>query len=591
MEESNNSSNDRIGKLMEVIMRVAGGDYSVQAEVSGRNDEIDSLAFGINMLIDDLETGTVRHEYVDIRVKEILAVVRNVAKGDYSSTCRLSPENNNFDALGTGLNMMIEDVRGTHQALKESEEKFKAQYKGIPVPTYTWQWNQTRNDFVLIDYNDAARAITRGGVVDFIGKNAREMYAGRPDIVTDLANCFREKEVINRKMTMKFSKSGDIKHLSVSYVSVPPDLVMAHTEDISKRKQAEEEIHFKNVLLETQTESSIEGILAVDNEGKVISHNKRFNEIWELPAEIIETKDDKKMIQFVVDRLKNPDAFIEKIDYLYANKYEKSRDEITLKDGRIIDRYSKPLISANDDHFGRIWFFRDITEMRAMQETIVQQERLMVLGQLAGGIGHELRNPLGAIKNAVYFLNMSLENAGPEVMETLQIVEEEVANSERIITSLLDYARSKPPLKRKVAISHIIEEVLARINVPGSIVMENRFDETIPLLMADPYQLDQVFGNILLNAVQAMPQGGRLQIKAEIQAPDLLAITFADSGVGIPAENLPRIFTPLFTGKAKGIGLGMAITKTFVEGHGGSIEVTSEEGQGTTFTVKLPIGT
>ena len=208
---------------------------------------------------------------------------------------------------------------------------------------------------------------------------------------------------------------------------------------------------------------------------------------------------------------------------------------------------------------------------------------------MAAGIGHKLGNALGAIKNAVYFLDMILEKVDPEVMETLQILAKEVTNSERIITSLLDFARAKPPQKRKVEIGHIIEEVLARINVPANIVVKKQVDEKIPVVMGDPYQLDQVFGNILINAVQAMPKGGRLLIKAGTPEPDQLVMTFADSGIGIPAENLPRVFAPLFTGKAKGIGLGMAICKTFVEGHGGTIAVTSTEGQGATFTVKLPI--
>ncbi len=240
---------------------------------------------------------------------------------------------------------------------------------------------------------------------------------------------------------------------------------------------------------------------------------------------------------------------------------------------------------------GIVCVAQDITERKMLEEERrMRQERLTVLGQLAGGVGHELRNPLGAIKNSAYFLNMVLEEPTPEVKETLKIMEKEVLNSERIITSLLDYARARPPLKRKVNINNIIREVLSGTNVPENIEVKSQIDEVIPTIMADPDQMGQIFGNILLNAIQAMPEGGQLIIKTEELSPDRAAVSITDTGVGIPGENIKKIFEPLFTSRAKGIGLGMAITKTMVEGHGGTIEVQSEPGKGSTFTVRLPIG-
>jgi signal transduction histidine kinase len=228
-------------------------------------------------------------------------------------------------------------------------------------------------------------------------------------------------------------------------------------------------------------------------------------------------------------------------------------------------------------------------EQKKLQEKLLQQEKLAMLGQLAGGVSHELRNPLGVIKNAAYFLNMALENQDPKVKETLELLEKEVLNSERIIASLLDFARAKPPLRRKVDIQQILREALSFVNVPENITVEYPVKESLPRILADPDQLDQVFENIILNAVQAMPRGGRLGIKIDAREPDWISISITDTGVGIPGENKEKIFEPLFTTKAKGIGLGMAISKTFVEGHGGSIEVQSEAGKGTTFTVELPV--
>ena len=227
-------------------------------------------------------------------------------------------------------------------------------------------------------------------------------------------------------------------------------------------------------------------------------------------------------------------------------------------------------------------------ELREAQEQLVRRERLAVLGQLAGGIGHELRNPLGAIKNAAYFLNMVLEEPEPDVKESLKILEKEVATSERIISSLLEFARPKPPVRRKVDINEVVQEALSRATAPRNVKITSELDGALPVVLADPVQLGQVFRNLILNAIQAMPEGGQLTVKSELASPEWVAVSIADTGVGILEENLRKMFEPLFTTKAKGIGLGLAISKTFVEAHGGTIELQSEVGKGSVFSVKLP---
>ena len=144
-------------------------------------------------------------------------------------------------------------------------------------------------------------------------------------------------------------------------------------------------------------------------------------------------------------------------------------------------------------------------------------------------------------------------------------------------------------MRRKVGINDVVQDTLSRTTVPQNVVVVSQLDEALPAILADPDQLSQVFGNIVLNAVQAMPDGGQLVVKSEVLSPEWVAVSIADTGVGIPAENLEKILKPLFTTKAKGIGLGLAVTKTLVEGHGGTIDVKSEVGRGSTFTVRLPV--
>jgi signal transduction histidine kinase len=124
--------------------------------------------------------------------------------------------------------------------------------------------------------------------------------------------------------------------------------------------------------------------------------------------------------------------------------------------------------------------------------------------------------------------------------------------------------------------------------VPENVQVATQLEEALPPTPADPDQLAQVLGNLTLNAVQAMPQGGRLDIQSLIPSPGWVAVSISDTGVGIPPENLHKLFEPLFTTKARGIGLGLALVKSLVEGHGGKVEVESEVGQGSTFTVSLP---
>jgi len=232
---------------------------------------------------------------------------------------------------------------------------------------------------------------------------------------------------------------------------------------------------------------------------------------------------------------------------------------------------------------------RSENALRSAQEQLVLKEKLAVLGQLGGGMAHELRNPLGAIKNAVYFLKMVLEKPEPEVEETLEILEKEVATSQRIINSLLVFAHPKPATKRKIDINGVIQKSLSHTTVPKNLEVVSHLDKALPPILADPDQLIHVFVNIILNAIQAMPKGGQLMIKSEVSSQEWIALSFTDTGMGIPKENLGMLFEPLFTTKAKGIGLGLAITSILVKGHGGTIEVQSELGEGTTFTVMLPI--
>ncbi|MDD5057352.1 MAG: ATP-binding protein [Sideroxydans sp.] len=223
------------------------------------------------------------------------------------------------------------------------------------------------------------------------------------------------------------------------------------------------------------------------------------------------------------------------------------------------------------------------------QEELVRKEKLAVLGQVAGSVGHELRNPLGVMSNAVYFLQTVLADADENTQEYLGIIKSEITNSERIVSDLLDSVRTKPPQPENVGLAELVAQTLGKLAIPSSVNVMLDIPETLPPLWVDAMQIHQVLRNLISNGAEAMPGGGTLQIGARENRPDkTVTISVRDSGVGMTAEQLNRLFQPLFTTKARGIGLGLVVVKNLTQANGGTVEVESEPGKGTMFSITLP---
>jgi signal transduction histidine kinase len=228
--------------------------------------------------------------------------------------------------------------------------------------------------------------------------------------------------------------------------------------------------------------------------------------------------------------------------------------------------------------------------LKDAQEKMMQQEKLAAIGKLAGTVGHELRNPLGVISNSIYYLTLKLPAVDEKIKKHLKIIQEESAAANKIISDLLDFARSKPDESCMVDIPGLLKETLERVQKPKNIKITTSFEKELPGTRLDPRKMQQAFQNIIVNAFQAMPDGGGLEISAKLDK-DMITIAFKDTGVGISKENLQKLFEPLFSTKVKGIGLGLVITKEIVENYKGKVEVESVAGAGSTFTIILPITT
>ena len=221
------------------------------------------------------------------------------------------------------------------------------------------------------------------------------------------------------------------------------------------------------------------------------------------------------------------------------------------------------------------------------QEKLIRREKLALLGQLSGGVGHELRNPLGVIANAVYYLKAVLTEADENTKEYLEIISSEVQNAEKIISDLLDISRIKSVDREEATAAELIKQALKKQLIPENIKVTTKIASGLPYIYVDPRQIHQVLTNIITNARQAMPEGGKMIISARMEKGRVL-ISISDTGCGISKENRKKLFEPLFTTKARGIGLGLTVSKSLVEASSGRIRVMSKEGKGSTFTIVLP---
>jgi signal transduction histidine kinase len=227
-------------------------------------------------------------------------------------------------------------------------------------------------------------------------------------------------------------------------------------------------------------------------------------------------------------------------------------------------------------------------ELAEAQKSLLASERLAAIGELAASLGHELRNPLGVIRNAAYYLRTRLATDDSGVAEMLSLVDAEVCTCDRTIGALLDFARPDQATPEPIALSDFVETVLDRVPPPEGVSVQMEVPADLPPVLADRQQLGQVFGNIAGNAFDAMGGQGVLTVRATADGQDTVRIAWQDTGPGIGQDDLAKIFTPLYTTKAKGIGLGLVVCKRFVERQGGRLEVNSTAGEGATFTVILP---
>ena len=348
-----------------------------------------------------------------------------------------------------------------------------------------------------------------------------------------------------------------------------------------------------DVLHRSIIESVDTGIMTINLRGRIKSFNRAAEEITGFSFDEVENKN-------IADLFPAYGNFVAKIQSGSDPEPERSRVEIQIE-----SREKKPLIlgcslsflkDATGKRIGDIIVFQDLTAVKKMEASVERNRRLAFIGEMAAGLAHEMRNPLASIGGSVQVLNKSIA-LSPGDERLMQIILRGKDQLESFMRDFLLLARPSPGMPEAIGIADMIDEVLESIRyLPDwrdSIVVVKSFQDPLPLIRANKTEIRQLIWNLILNAVQSMPEGGYLRIEAGPGMADdasvpCLEIRVRDSGPGIAEKDAARIFEPFFTTREKGTGMGLAIVNRIVDSHHGKIKGDSRAGEGTTFTVWLP---
>ena len=446
--------------------------------------------------------------------------------------------------------------------------------------------------------------------VEMVGQTVGELSPFK-DVVSNQAMLERlQKDGYARYENLPL-QTRDGRHIAVEFVSNVYDVgdikvIQCNIRDIAMRKLAEDEQLWKTLLLEAQRDSSIDGILVVDTQGKQLLQNQRLIEMWKIPAAIVAARDESAQVAFATSRTKDPKQFIELVNHLYAHPDEVSQDEIELVDGTVLDRYSSPVRDKAGKHYGRIWSFRDITERRKLEYQIRQSQKMESIGQLAGGIAHDFNNILTAISGNIFLAKLDAENH-PTIIEYLDEITRATTRAAELVNQILTFSRQNKQEREAIQLNDVVIEALKllRASVPTNIRIQTELTET-PAVLANAGAIHQLIMNLGTNAWHAMrDQQGELKVEMSLKKvdddfakthPDLhpgnyVQLVVSDTGCGIDRATQERVFDPFFTTKpvGQGTGLGLAVVHGIMKSHDGGISVYSQPGKGTTFHLYFPV--
>ena len=373
---------------------------------------------------------------------------------------------------------------------------------------------------------------------------------------------------------------------------------------LSERLQARQATVAANSLLSATIESTLDGIMAVDPHGEISACNRRFAEMWGIDDEALASGDSNKLLLSLLEQVRDPVQFFEKVTELYWQPELESYDLVELIDGRCFERFSKPQF-IEGKAVGRVWTFHDISELKKLETQLLHAHKMEAIGTLAGGIAHDFNNIMTAVIGYTSLLMTEL-NPAPPYRGFLESISNASNRAVALIRNLLAYSRKEPVQASKLECNVLVKNLIGFLErlIGADIELTMKLSDEPQGVLADQGQIEQVLVNLATNARDAMLEGGKLALEVSrvelsadfvkgfdsLEAGTYVRITISDTGSGIDEATRQRIFEPFFTTKevGKGTGLGLSISYGIVKQHGGFISVESQLGSGTTFSVFLP---
>ena len=507
-----------------------------------------------------------------------------------------------------GIVIDITERKKTEQALRESEEKYRNLFDNARDVIFTGdlKGNITNVNKAAEEYGFKKDEIVGKNQLEFVPKKhwprmlkaVEKTVRGEPDE--------GEVEIItpNGKTIMEFRGNPIRRGKKVVGFQVI-------LRDITERKKMEEKLrqyseHLEELvqkrtgeLLESEKRYSVlveeasEGVVMLQDE-KIVFTNKRLLEICGYSRDEIIGFSFEKLIKLVDEKYHQP--LKERLERRMRGEKVPATFELELmaKTGERVPIEASSTLIRYQGRPTVLTILRDMRERKKMEEQRLKLEKLATIGELSTMVGHDLRNPLQSIENATYVLNNELRRLASstpiprKAMEMLRVINDSVNYADNVIRDLQDFSGTKHPIFERNDVNAIVKEVLSRVETPKNVELIMELG-CLPKIEVDKDMIKRVFLNLATNGVQAMEEKGGFLIVSTKETKDFIEVSFKDTGIGIPKENMEKLFTPFFTTRAQGMGMGLAVCKKLINSHGGSIETESEEGKGSTFTVKLPV--
>jgi two-component system sensor kinase FixL len=368
--------------------------------------------------------------------------------------------------------------------------------------------------------------------------------------------------------------------------------------EVAEHKKEEEKLSELLSLHKAILEATADGILVVDTEGNVVSHNQKFLQLWRIPKALAEEENDEKLLAFVLDQLTDPEGFLTEVKRLYSHPEESSSDTLKFKDGRVFERFSQPQ-KIGERIIGRVWSFRDVTERekseRKKAELIKEAASInRELEDFAYIVSHDLKAPLRGIKTLVDWISTDYQDKlDAQGKEHLNLLSNRVDRMHNLIDGILQYSRIGRMKEERVMVdlNKQIPEIIDMLVPPENITIT--IENKLPVIECEQTRILQIFQNLLSNAIKYMdkPQG-RIKIGC-VEENGCWKFSIADNGPGIEEKYYHKIFQIFQTLSARdeyeSTGVGLTLVKKIIELYGGKIWIESKVSQGSTFFFTLPM--